>query len=145
MPLRLVLDTNVLLDLWLFEDPSVQSLRWALASGGARALRSAACDAEFIDVLARPAFGLDQATRDALWARWMACSEPIGAVAPAPLACADPDDQKFLDAAFSACASALLTRDRALLLLARRAAAAGLSICVPSALFPACRAEQAPG
>jgi predicted nucleic acid-binding protein len=49
------------------------------------------------------------------------------------LACTDPDDQKFLDAAFSAAADLLLTRDKALLKLARRAEAAGLLIRRPAA------------
>ena len=130
---RLVLDTNVLLDLWLFDDPSVRPLRAALEAGRLRALRSADCDAEFEEVIRRAQFGLDEAARYRLLARWSACSEPIAAVSPAPLACSDPDDQKFLDAAFSAGADLLLTRDKALLQLARRAEAVGLHIRSPAA------------
>ena len=130
---RLVFDTNVLLDLWLFDDPTAQPLRLALEGGLVQALRSASCDAEFAEVVARDRFGLDASGRERLLARWMACSEPIDGVLPAPLVCADPDDQKFLDAAFSARATALLTRDKALLQLASRAAVAGLAICTPAA------------
>ncbi len=129
---RAVLDTNVLLDLWLFDEPSTRALRAAVESGAVRALRSAATDAEFADVLGRPGFGLDERARAAMLARWAACSEPIAAVFAAPLACTDPDDQKFLDVAFSARADLLLTRDKALLRLARRAAAAGLAIRGPA-------------
>jgi predicted nucleic acid-binding protein len=129
---RAVLDTNVLLDLWLFDEPSTRALRAAVESGAVRALRSTATDAEFADVLGRARFGLDEAARAAVLARWAACSEPIAAVFPAPLACTDRDDQKFLDAAFSARADLLLTRDRALLRLARRAGAAGLAIRGPT-------------
>lgn len=132
--LRLVLDTNVLLDLWLFDDPSVRALRAALEAGRLRAVRSADCDTEFEQVLARAQFGLDEAARRQALGRWSACSEPIAAVAPAPLACADADDQKFLDAAFSAGVDWLLTRDKALLKLARRAEAAGLRIGKPGAM-----------
>lgn len=131
-PLRVVLDTNVLLDLWLFDDPSAQSLRTAIESGVLRPLRSRDCDAEFDNVLAREQFGLDEAARTALLQRWSACSEAIPWVAPAPITCTDPDDQKFLDAAFSAAADCLITRDRALLRLARRAEAAGLRILSPA-------------
>ncbi len=127
-----VLDTNVLLDLWLFDEPSVRPLRAALEARQWRALRSAACDAELADVIARHRFGLDESARERLLARWAACSEPIAVVRTAPLACADPDDQKFLDAAFSVKADALLTRDKTLLQLARRAAASGLAICTPA-------------
>ena len=129
----LVLDTNVLLDLWLFDEPSTRPLRAAIEAGAVRAVRSADCDAEFAGVIARAQFGLDEASRRSVLARWTQCSAPIAAVAPAPLACADPDDQKFLDAAFSAGADALLTRDKALLKLARRAEAAGLRIRRPDA------------
>lgn len=127
----MVLDTNVLLDLWLFDDPSVRTLRAALEAGRLRALRSADCDAEFEQVIARRQFGLDEEACRRRLARWSACSEPIAVVAAAPLACTDADDQKFLDAAFSAGADWLLTRDKALLKLARRAEAAGLRIGKP--------------
>jgi putative PIN family toxin of toxin-antitoxin system len=130
---RAVLDTNVLLDLWLFDDPSVRSLRDGIEAGSLQPLRSADCDAEFEEVIGREQFGLDEASRQAVLARWAGCSELITGVAPAPLACADPDDQKFLDVAFSAGADLLLTRDKALLRLARRAEAAGLRIRRPDA------------
>jgi len=129
---RVVLDTNVLLDLWVFDDPSARPLRAALETGRVRALRSAACDAEFADVLARVQFGLDPATRARLLEGWSACSAEIAPAVPAPLACSDPDDQKFLDAAFAAGAELLITRDKALLQLARRAEAAGLRIRRPA-------------
>lgn len=129
----LVLDTNVLLDLWLFDDPSTRPLRAAIEAGRLRPLRSADCDAEFAEVIGRPQFGLDEASRRSMLERWTACSEPIARVASAPLACADPGDQKFLDAAFSAGADVLLTRDKVLLKLARRAEAAGLRIRRPEA------------
>ena len=129
----LVLDTNVLLDLWLFDDPSVRTLRAAIEAGRVRPLRSADCDAEFQEVICREQFGLDEAARARILARWLGCSEVIADVAPAPFSCADPDDQKFLDAAFSAGADWLLTRDKALLKLARRAQVAGLRIARPAA------------
>jgi predicted nucleic acid-binding protein len=136
-----VLDTNVLLDLWLFDDPSVRPLRAAIEAGSLRALRSGDCDAEFAEVLAREGFGLDDAARAGMLARWARCSEPVADVAPAPITCTDPDDQKFLDAAFSARADWLLTRDKALLRLARRAVAAGLHIASPSAAMTYDRAH----
>ena len=132
----LVLDTNVLLDLWLFDDPSVRALRAGIEAGRLRPLRSTDCDAEFAEVIGRGQFGLDEAARQEMLARWMRYSEPIANIAPAPLTCADPDDQKFLDAAFSAGADWLLTRDKALLKLARRAELAGLRIRSPAAAMP---------
>jgi putative PIN family toxin of toxin-antitoxin system len=130
---RVVIDTNVLLDLWLFDDPAARPLRAALQAGRLRALRSRDCDAELAEVLARSRFGLDEEQCARLLAQWHACSEAIERIAAAPFACADPDDQKFLDAAFSSGADALLTRDKGLLRLARRAAALGLRIVPPAA------------
>jgi hypothetical protein len=83
----LVLDTNVLLDLWLFDDPSVRSLRGAIESGVVRPRRSADCDAEFAQVIGREQFGLDEATQRALLTRWTACSELLAGIAPAPTGC----------------------------------------------------------
>ena len=128
-----VLDTNVLLDLWLFDDPSVRSLREGIEAGTLRPLRTTETDAEFVEVLQRARFGLGESARATVLERWAACSEPSANVAPAPLVCSDPDDQKFLDVAFSGGADLLLTRDKALLQLARRAEAAGLLIRSPAA------------
>jgi predicted nucleic acid-binding protein len=133
---RAVLDTNVLLDLWLFDDPSVRALRAAIEAGAVQALRSGECDAEFADVLGRAQFGLADGQQQQLLQRWAGCSGPIDTVTAAPLTCVDADDQKFLDAAFSARADWLLTRDKALLRLARRAGAAGLCICTPATAMP---------
>lgn len=133
VPRRLVIDTNVVLDLWLFRDPATESLRLALEAGGMRPLRTAETLAELQDVLRRPQFGLDVATQAELLERWCAGSEELQRVAAAPIECRDADDQKFLDAAFSGAAELLLTRDRALLALSRRAATLGLRIERPSA------------
>jgi predicted nucleic acid-binding protein len=84
-------------------------------------------------VLQRQHFGLDAEGRSHILAQWAGASEAIDAVRPARLACVDPDDQKFLDAAFASGADWLLTRDKALLALARRAGAAGLRIGIPEA------------
>jgi len=49
---------------------------------------------------------------------------------PLPL-CKDPDDQKFLEIARDAHAECLITKDKALLKLARRTARAGLFTIIP--------------
>jgi putative PIN family toxin of toxin-antitoxin system len=141
---RVVLDTNVLLDLWLFDDPSVRPLRQAIESGRVEPLRSRACDEEFAAVLARDSFGLKEPRQRALLAKWSGFGTTLQRLDPAPLACADPDDQKFLDAAFTGGADLLLTRDNALLQLARQAAALGLRIARPAAVSLAHAAGAAP-
>jgi predicted nucleic acid-binding protein len=47
--------------------------------------------------------------------------------------CRDPDDQKFIDLALAAKAQWLVSRDKALLALAKRAKARGLLIVKPEA------------
>jgi predicted nucleic acid-binding protein len=60
------------------------------------------------------------------------------ALRPAPqpcgLICSDPDDQKFIDLAMAHAPCRLLSRDRALLRLARRAAEQGVLIDRPQDL-----------
>jgi putative PIN family toxin of toxin-antitoxin system len=128
-----VIDTNAWLDLFVFRDPGAAALERALREGAVRAVRSAATDAELLAVLQRPAFAgrCGAERREALLAAWQAASHRLEARHAAPWACRDPDDQKFLDLAHSVAAAWLITKDRALLHLARRARRAGLRIVCP--------------
>lgn len=123
--MRLVLDTNVWLDWLVFGDARVAPLRAAVEAGHAQIFIDAPCEAELARVLAYPLRKppLDEAAREACLAECRRVAKPIDAIAvtPAPLPrCADPDDQKFLEAALAARAHALVTRDGELLALARR-------------------------
>lgn len=132
---RVVLDTNVFLDCWVFGDPAALPLKAAIEARRIVAVRSAATDAELRDVLARPEFALAAADADRLFAQWcQRAARFAGVVAAAPdVRCADPDDQKFLDLAFAAQAQVLFTRDKALLATAARARLHGLAIRAPGA------------
>jgi hypothetical protein len=73
---------------------------------------------------------------DALAATWARHGRAVDA--PGPLGaserlhCTDPDDQKFIDLAVAARAHTLVTRDKALLKLARKALARhGVRVCLP--------------
>ena len=133
----LVLDTNVVLDWLVFRHPACTPWVEQLVAGSVRWLASAAMRAELAHVLAR-GVGRDR-TPDlsALWATWDRLAVPVEAVAPAGAAsrirCSDADDQKFIDLAFGHGARWLLSRDRAVLKLARRARASGLEIVTPEA------------
>lgn len=123
---RVVLDTQVALDLLHFADPRTQGVRAAIASGDVVVVTDAACRAEWRRVLHYRALRLDAARRAQLELDYDALcvtGDDGRDRSPAPSAlprCADPDDQKFLELAYVAGASALLTRDRALLALAGR-------------------------
>jgi putative PIN family toxin of toxin-antitoxin system len=131
-----VLDTNVVLDLWAFNDPRAKGLRQALAEQRLHWISTPAMFDELADVLFRPTS-----------ARW--CPEPAAVLAQARAAChmlpdpvpatskvpvcADPDDQIFIELAWFSRARWLFTRDRALLDLARPALAHGVTVTTPAA------------
>jgi uncharacterized protein len=129
-----VLDTNVVLDLWLFGDVRSAPLRQALAVGRLTPLTTAPMLAELADVLQRPftagwpvppaqaMVGLQNCAR---------LVEPPSPVAPPAPRCTDPDDQKFIDLAWHWPAAWLISRDRAVLRLAKPAWAHGLRIVTP--------------
>jgi putative PIN family toxin of toxin-antitoxin system len=128
---RAVIDTNVLLDFWVFDDRRSRALRAALDAGDLLALSSADCDAELHEVLSRPVFALSAHDRARIIERWESIATRVPEVARSPLACTDARDQKFLDLAEVGRANWLLTKDKALLRLARKAAARGLWIGPP--------------
>jgi putative PIN family toxin of toxin-antitoxin system len=125
---RLVIDTNVCLDLFVFHDPRWSALLSAMESGAVEAITRADCRDEYNIVLHYPHLPLDEQSRPIAAARFDAL---IKVVAP-PVSgvrlpvCTDRDDQKFLELARDAQADVLITKDKALLKLARRLAREGM-------------------
>lgn len=134
--MQLVLDTNVWIDWLVFNDPSVAPLKEARRGGRVQIFADEACLDELNSVLAYPEFGLDDAIRRSHLAevdRYVFRHERRRSTRPVTLPrCSDPDDQKFLALAFDASADWLLTRDKALLKLNRRAQAAGFRVGSPA-------------
>lgn len=131
---RVVLDTNVCLDLFVFADPRVAPLDAALRGGVVAAVTREDCREEWRRVLRYPVLGLDEAActryEAAFDARIVCLAEPELSLRPQIRLprCKDVDDQKFLELAWQAGASALVTRDDALLALARRARREGMFV-----------------
>ena len=128
---RIVLDTNVCLDLFLFRDPSCAALLAALQAGTLRAVTRDDCREEWQRVLHYPQLPIDETMRPGLRAAYDALLQPLPATSAVPdeaclPRCADPDDQKFLQLALAAQASWLLSKDKELLKLDRRTRGAGL-------------------
>ena len=120
---RVVLDTNVLLSLYVFADSRFLPLRARIEGGEWLALTNERCLEEFRRVLAYPMFSLDVTGQQAVLAAYTAVARRVTGVAePAPPLppCKDPDDQKFLELARNGGADYLITSDKALLKLARR-------------------------
>ena len=132
-----VLDTNVVLDWLVFDDPRLPPLVARIAAGAARWVYSPAMLDETLDVVARPEFrrwgeaAMLQSRVDAAYRRHGSCFE--AASAPA-LRCRDGDDQMFIDLALQWRCQLLLSRDKALLELARAARGRGLTIARPAEL-----------
>lgn len=139
--MRIVVDTNVLLDIMVFDDPRSRGLRTAIERRAVQCLRSRDTDAELAEVLARPRFALDAVMQRAHLDWWQQAAAPVERVFAAPWQCRDPLDQKFLDLAATARANALVTKDKALLALARRARRDTLAIVLPQGLVPSACAQ----
>lgn len=133
--LWVVLDTNVWLDLLLFDDPQAQPLLQALRAGRLQPLATRPMTDELADVLGRPFVRNWPVAAEQVLAQVQAMCRTVDeapdAGRPAPR-CADPDDQKFIDLAWAWATPWLISRDRALLALARPAAARGLRIATPA-------------
>jgi uncharacterized protein len=132
----LVLDTNVVLDWLVFDDAATRALAPAWVGGRWLWWVSPSVLAEIEAVLARPlAERWEVRRKQALTRDWQPlarrCAEPH-AGGTSSMRCRDPDDQKFVDLALAQRAGVLLTRDRALLALARAAAGFGLTITTPA-------------
>ncbi len=130
----IVLDTNVVLDWLLFDDPRARAVADAVTSRRVRWIASAPMRVELERVLrrgiaSRPDHPVD--TVVAGFDRWssgvQAATTPLGMA----LRCSDLDDQMFVDLAIATRASALVSRDRAVLRLGPQARRFGLRIVVP--------------
>jgi putative PIN family toxin of toxin-antitoxin system len=121
-PLALVLDTNVVLDMLVFDDPTVRPLLQALTAGEVTAWADGDTLAELEHVLAYPTFALDGTARLAALARYRSlvrmAPEDLGMpLSPLPR-CRDRDDQKFLVLAARVGATWLVSKDKRVLALA---------------------------
>jgi predicted nucleic acid-binding protein len=129
-----VLDTNVVLDWLVFRNPQCARLVGAIESGQLRWLVTEPMRAELAHVLGRGVLDTWSPDRDQLWESWRRLSEtvaePLVTGDALRLRCSDPDDQKFIDLAL-ANAQWLISRDRAVLKLAKRAQRLGLRMATP--------------
>jgi uncharacterized protein len=132
-PAEVVIDTNVLLDWLVFEDPAVERLAAALQAGRVQWVATQAMLDELAGVLLKPALQARTPINpaiDAAVSRW--CQVVDAPALPAVLMCTDADDQKFIDLALARSTPWLLSRDKALLALARRARSRGVIVCRPA-------------
>lgn len=137
-PLRLVLDTNVVIDWLVFAHPYLESFRERVVRQEVLVLTNALATAELARVLEYPELALDADRRGQVLASYAKqvslAAMPNGFAADALLLppsfprCRDHDDDAFLALAFHSSANGLVTRDKALLKLRKRVRKFGLPI-----------------
>ena len=120
-----VLDTNIVLDLFVFADVQAQPLREQLERGQASWLATPPMRDELERVLAYPQIesrlAYYQLRAADVLARFDRHARIVEAPARAPVTCSDADDQKFIDLAV-AHKCLLLSKDAAVLSMGKRLA-----------------------
>lgn len=126
-----VLDTNLALDLLVFDDPACEPLRAALARSELRWIATAAMRDELARVLGYPLIvaRLARMARSAqqVLAAFDAQAQAMPAAPAATCRCGDPDDQVFIDLAV-AHGARLLSKDRAVLAMHKHLAGLGVVV-----------------
>jgi putative PIN family toxin of toxin-antitoxin system len=124
----IVIDTNVVLDLLVFNDPACATLKQALADGQHRWIATLPMREELARVLAYPKIVLRlafyQRSADEVLAQFDRHAQIVPVAPRASVRCTDADDQCFIDLAVQHQAL-LLSKDGAVLSMAKRLAALG--------------------
>ncbi len=122
-PVLAVLDTNIVLDVLVFDDPATRVLKAAVQRGQVRWLATSAMREELARVLAYPKIvqrlNLLQSQAHQVLAQFDALAQSVAAAPKAALTCTDADDQKFIDLALAHQAT-VISKDKAILCMAKR-------------------------
>ena len=125
----IVLDTNIVLDLWVFDDPASEPLRTAVQAGALAWLATAAMREELQRVLDYPHIARRLAARamgaDTVLAHFDRHARLQPEAPKAPYVCKDADDQKFIDLAVQH-GAALHSKDAQVLCMKNRLARCGV-------------------
>jgi putative PIN family toxin of toxin-antitoxin system len=136
-PVRVVLDTNIVLDLWLYQDAATPTLLTALETQTVQWLATPVMRDELERVLAYAhivkRLALSQLTAQDILAQFDAHAQLMPIAAKAMFVCKDSDDQKFIDLA-AAHTTQLISKDKAVLTLRNRMARLGVAV---GKVFPA--------
>lgn len=125
----IVLDTNIVLDLFVFSDPATPALLDVLEVGQLRWIATQPMRDELERVLAYthivPRLQYYQTSAQQVLERFDALAQRVDVAPKARYVCKDADDQKFIDLAV-AHQSGLLSKDKAVLTMAKRLHALGV-------------------
>jgi predicted nucleic acid-binding protein len=130
-PVRRVLDTNIVLDLWVFAEPKAAGLRTSVETGTSGWIATAAMREELARVLAYPQIVKRLTARalpaDTVLAQFDRHAQLQPEAPKAPYACKDADDQKFIDLAVAHTA-ALHSKDAQVLCMKKRLERCGVAL-----------------
>jgi len=119
----IVIDTNIVLDAFVFDDASTDALKAALAQRSIAWLATQPMRDELERVLAYPLIVKrllrQQRSAAEVLQQFDAHARLVDVAGRAAVRCSDPDDQKFVDLAVTHQAG-LLSKDRAVLCLSKR-------------------------
>jgi len=138
-PVRVVLDTNIVLDLWLYKDAATPALLAALEGKAIQWLATQVMRDELERVLAythivkRLVFS--QLKAEDILAQWDAHAQLMPIAPKCQFVCKDGDDQKFIDLAAQH-QTQLISKDKAVLTMRNRMARLGVAVgkAFPAAL-----------
>jgi len=128
---KLVIDTNIVLDLWVYEDAASVPLQELLDDSKVAWLATEAMREELARVLAYPQIAKRLTARalpaEAVLALFDERAHWVPVAPKAPCTCKDADDQGFIDLAVAHGAT-LLSKDAQVLCMARRLAKLGVVV-----------------
>jgi putative PIN family toxin of toxin-antitoxin system len=128
---NVVLDTNIVLDLWVFRDERVASLHEDLAAREVTWLATAAMRDELACVLAYENISARMAAANVSSEHVLGAFDThaniVDAAPAVNIACRDTDDQKFIDLAVAHGAK-LISKDKQVLALRRKLVVHGVEI-----------------
>jgi putative PIN family toxin of toxin-antitoxin system len=129
---KLILDTNIILDLFVFNDPDLAARKPALLAGLENkqlnwiATQDMRVELERVLTYPKitPRMAFYQVTADDVLTKFDQLATLVDPAPKAKWACKDPDDQRFIDLAVQHQAT-LLSKDQAILCMAKRMLTAG--------------------
>ena len=130
-PVRVVLDTNIVLDLWLYQDPATPALLKALENKSVQWLATPVMRDELERVLAyvhiTQRLALSQLTAEDILTHFDKNAQLMPIAPKAMFVCKDGDDQKFIDLAAQH-KTQLISKDKAVLTMRNRMARLGVAV-----------------
>ena len=129
MQTQIALDTNIILDVFVFNDPAAEPVRQALADNKLDWLATKPMRDELERVLDYPKIKVRLAfyklTAEQVLSKFDQHARLVDVAPKASVTCSDPDDQKFIDLAVQHRAL-LLSKDKAVISMQKRLLALGI-------------------